>query len=207
MNLKYDPLTPKIITKPKNGLFLYLDPEFYSKEKADEFFEILKKEIQYDKNSTVTIFGKKIPIPRKQTAYGDLGTTYSFSGTTVNAKPWHPVLLKIKSDIEFLTSKKFNFCLVNYYADGQNYIGYHKDDEKDLGSEPWIASISFGQERKFYFKSDNSLLPVVKTQLNHGCLCIMIHPTNVYWKHSVPKEAGIHKPRINLTFRWIEPIL
>jgi alkylated DNA repair dioxygenase AlkB len=190
----------------KNGLFVCLDKNFYNKQIADEIYVRLKKEIIYDKNSVIRIFGKNIPIPRKQTAFGDPGTTYTFSGMTVKAKPWTSILNKIKSQVEIATGKKYNFCLVNYYENGNNYIGYHKDDEKDLGKNPSIASLSFGQERKFYFKSDNKSLPVVKTKLSHGSLCYMMHPTNIYWKHSVPKESVkiCSKPRINLTFRWIE---
>lgn len=197
---------PELIADLKNGLFVYKDSQFYTKSQADKLFNQLLNTIIYDKKSTVTIFGKTMPIPRKQTAYGDPGTTYSFSGTTVKAKKWNPIVLQIKNDVEKQTGQKFNFCLVNYYANGQDYIGYHKDDEQDLGPNPWIASVSFGQERKFYFKSDNKDLAVVKTKLNHGSLCVMMHPTNFYWKHSVPKESVklCPNPRINLTFRYIE---
>lgn len=203
MNFMYDPQVPELICKYNDGLIVYKDPLFYSKHEADKLFNQLLNEIIFDDDSYIVIYGKKIKIPRKQTAYGDNGTSYSFSGTTVNARKWTPILLKIKNDVEKMSGKKFNFCLVNYYETGKNYIGYHKDDEQDLGKAPWIASVSFGQSRKFYFKSDNSKLSVVKTTLNHGCLCLMIHPTNLYWKHSVPKELTVNKPRINLTFRWI----
>jgi len=201
-----DPTLPSLIHNNKQGLLVYKDPHFYTHNEATQIFKQLNEDVVYDKKSTVVIFGKKHLIPRKQSGYGDDGTTYSFSGVTVNAKPWIPILLKIKSDIEHLTDKQFNFCLVNYYADGDHYIGYHKDDERDLGPAPWIVSLSFGATRKFYFKSDNKSLPVVKTSLNHGCLCIMIHPTNKKWKHSVPKEKHVKYPRINLTFRQVTQV-
>ncbi|XWV24988.1 putative alpha-ketoglutarate-dependent dioxygenase alkB-like 2-like [Tupanvirus deep ocean] len=190
----------------KNGLLIYMDENFYNKKIADTFFSELLKSITYDKNSSVKIFGKTIPIPRKQTAFGDPGTTYTFSGMTVKAKKWIPILSTIKKHIEGATGKKFNFCLVNYYENGSKYIGYHKDDEDELGDAPWIVSLSFGQERKFYLKSDNPKLPIVKMKLPHGSMCIMMHPTNVYWKHSVPKESvnNCPNPRINLTFRYID---
>ena len=136
---------PELISDLKNGLFVYKDSQFYTKLLADKLFDQLVKTVVYDKKSTVTIFGKTMAIPRKQTAFGDPGTTYSFSGTTVKAKAWNPTILKIKSDVERQCERKFNFCLVNYYADGDNYIGYHKDDEQDLGPAPSIASVSFGQ--------------------------------------------------------------
>lgn len=196
----------ELISDPSNGLFVLLDKSFYDKITADEIYRSLTKEISYDKNSIVKVFGKIYPIPRKQTAYGDPCTKYSFSGSVVNAKPWTRLLLKIKSDVEFITDRKYNFCLINYYENGDHYIGYHKDDEKDLGENPSIASLSFGCERKFYFKSDNKANPVVKTKLPHGSLCVMMHPTNKYWKHSLPKESITicSTPRINLTFRWID---
>ena len=192
-----------MIADPKNGFLVYLDKHFYTCKQSDEIYDVLTKDVIYDKDSKVIIFGKEINIPRKQTAYGDPGTSYKFSGVAVNAKPWLPILLEIKQDIEFMMNSQFNFCLVNYYENGEKYIGYHKDDEVDLGDEPTIASVSFGQTRKFYFKSDNSKLPVMKMELNHGCLCLMLHPTNTHWKHSVPKELKVTGPRINLTFRKI----
>ena len=187
-----------------NGFLVYIDKKFYNKKQSDKIYKKLIDEIQYDENSIIKIMGKEIAIPRKQTAYGDPGMSYSFSGTRVNAKSWLPFLLKIKDDIELQTNEKFNFCLVNYYENGNNYIGYHSDDEKELGKEPSIVSISFGATRKFYFKSKiDKNLPVKKISLNHGCLCYIMHPTNKYWKHSVPKEPKIDSPRINLTFRYI----
>lgn len=196
---------PRLLENVDKGLFVCIDNNFYNKQTADHIYELLQEQITYDKNSVVILYGKPIAIPRKQTAFGDPGLSYKFSGTTVPAKPWIPLLLKIKKDVENISGKQFNFCLVNYYADGTRYIGYHSDDEKDLGEYPCIASVSFGVERKFYFKSYDSSEPVVKTKLNHGCLCLMMHPTNQFWKHSVPKELKIKEPRINLTFRCIEP--
>lgn len=192
----------------KNGLLFYLDENFYNKKLADEIYQQLINTITYDKNYKIKFFGKTIPIPRKQTAYGDTGTSYTFSGMTIKAKKWTFILSHIRKQVESATGKKLNFCLVNYYENGSKYIGYHKDDEKELGSEPWIVSLSFGQERKFFLKPDDNSLDTIKTKLPHGSMCIMMHPTNIYWKHSVPKESikNCPNPRINLTFRYIEPI-
>src|SRR5271156_3855815 len=104
---------PELIQDLNNGLFVYYDPIFYPKNIANKLYEQLYNEIEYDKNSTVIVYGKKFTIPRKQTAYGDDGMTYKFSGATVHAKPWIPILLRIKKDIENMTAHKFNFCLVN----------------------------------------------------------------------------------------------
>jgi len=194
---------PTAITDFQNGLFVILDKSFYDKKEADKLYREIDDAVAFDKKFYIKIFGKRHPIPRNQTAYGDPGTTYTFSGMTVNAKPWIPIIQKIKADVEYALGLEFNFCLVNKYDDGSKYIGYHKDDEGDLGAYPKIASVSFGQERKFYFKCDDPAVPVVKTSLNSGSLCVMYHPTNKYYKHSVPKEAKVTNPRINLTFRRI----
>jgi alkylated DNA repair dioxygenase AlkB len=193
----------KLVTDLENHFYVYVDKHFYPKDESDRIFQELEKEVAYNLNTFFTIYGKKIPIPRKQTAYGDPGTSYSFSNTTTNAKPWIPILQKIKNDIEYFTGKTFNFCLVNRYEDGNQYIGYHKDSEIDLVEEPSIVSLSFGATRKFYFKSDKKNVKVVKLDLNHGCLCWIIDPTNKTWKHSVPKEPKVKLPRINITFRHI----
>jgi len=193
----------RLVADFKNHFYVYMDKHFYSKKESDKIYQELEDQVTYNLNTYIVIYGKQIPIPRKQTAYGDPGTSYSFSNTTTNAKPWLPVLLKIKSDIEYLTGKKFNFCLINRYEDGKQYIGYHKDSEIDLVDEPSIVSLSFGATRKFYFKSDKKDVNVIKLNLNHGCLCWIIDPTNKTWKHSVPKEPKVESPRINLTFRHI----
>lgn len=188
------------------GLCLSIIPEFYAKIDADKIFEQIEKTVIYDKNSKIIIYGKEILIPRQQVAFGDPGTNYKFSGVQVDAKPWIPIISKIRDDIEIATGIKYNFCLVNRYTDGTNYIGYHKDDEKDLDAESDIVSVSFGATRQFYFKYDNKLNGknlIKKVTLKNGTVCMMHYPTNQHWKHSVPKEAHVKDPRINLTFRKI----
>jgi DNA oxidative demethylase len=127
---------PILLGNGNNGLLVCMDNNFYNKKTADHIFDQLQQQIGYDENSVVVLYGKEIPIPRKQTAYGDHGLCYNFSGTSVPAKPWIPLLSKIKKDVEDISGQRFNFCLVNYYADGTRYIGYHSDDEKDLGDYP-----------------------------------------------------------------------
>jgi alkylated DNA repair dioxygenase AlkB len=187
-----------------DNLALYFDPHLYWTTESADIFQKLQKEIVYIENSTVKIHGKTIPIPRKQAAYGDHGTKYSYTGTVIYAKPWIPTLEKIKSDIEMYLNCKFNFCLVNYYEDGSKYIGYHKDDERELVQYSSIVSVSFGEDRKFKFKSDDPKKDTIDLDLNSGSMCVIMYPTNQFWKHSIPKQAKITKPRINLTFRNID---
>lgn len=206
MNQLLNPNLPYALADIDKGLCVGVTPEFYSKPEADEIFNKLETDVVYNEGSTVVVFGKTYNIPRKQVAYGDPGLSYKFSGTEVPAKPWIPIISQIKADIEESTGLSYNFCLVNRYKDGSNHIGYHKDDEKDLDENSSIASVSFGATRKFCFQYDKKIAGknlTHKIDLVHGTLCIMYNPTNKYWKHSIPSEASVKKPRINLTFRKI----
>lgn len=188
-------------------------PNFISKGTSDRYFKILNEEVQYnsEEESKIEIFGKKISIPRKQVGYGDEGTYYSFSGVKVIAKSWDEndnvcIMLKdVKKRVEKFTGLTFNFVLINRYENGDQYIGYHRDDEKELGSEPNIVGVSFGAEREIYFKPHkfipHKMKDPTKLKLEHGSVFVMHHPTNVHWKHSIPKKSTIKTPRISLTFR------
>lgn len=204
----------------KNNINVHYYDTFFNKKLADDYFDILEKNVIYnsDEESIVTIYGKKHVIPRKQVAYGDLGTSYNFAGVTVSSKPWNDnnilsnTLLEIKNSVEICTRQKFNFVLINRYKDSNSYIGPHRDDEKELGDDPTIAGVSFGAERdvvfapyKFIPLPDN--LPLVKDKLHvklgHGSLFVMLDKTNTFWTHSIPKNSKVNNSRISLTFRYI----
>ena len=182
----------------------------FGKTTADLIYKTLEKEIEYDKISQVKIFGKTFDVPRKQKAYGNDGLTYTFSNVTVPAAPWLPILEQLKDIVSDLLNCDFNFVLVNRYKDGQDYMGEHQDNEKDLDNNAPIASISLGQNREFVFrhkdlkngKSKDSSLKY-KMELEHGSLLVMNKPTNEFWYHSLPKRSisTCPNPRINLTFR------
>ena len=182
------------------------------KELADNTFQILEKEVIYDENSQVKVFGKVHCVPRKQTAFGDKNLSYKFSGTTVPAKPWISPLLTLKGLVEKVTGYNFNFVLVNRYESGEDYIGEHRDDEGDLVEGYPIASLCLGQHRDFIFKHRDSRgttamkkVEPIKLLLEHGSLLMMNDPTNKFWYHSLPKRSKktAPHPRINLTFRKI----
>ena len=184
--------------------------QLFSKSEADALFQEAEKVIKYNANSKVFVYGKWHKIPRKQTAYGDAGLNYTFSGTTVPAQPWNnaPFLKDISDLISSLTNHKFNFVLVNRYNDGSDHMGEHRDDEVDLVSKSAIASVSLGQHRDFVFRHKDARgkdakrkIDPVKLELSHGSLLMMNHPTNVYWFHSLPVRKKAMCPRINLTFR------
>lgn len=192
-------------------------PNLFTKEKANKYLKIFEKEIEYnsDEESMIMIHGKKMKIPRKQVAYGKPGTYYKFSGIKVMAKSWDNLendivcrcMHNIRRKVEKATGLKFNFCLINRYEDGDQCIGYHKDDEKQLGATPSIAGISLGAERDILFKKDTlptDLDGVQKIKLENGSLVTFLYPTNQHWKHSIPRRAKVKKPRVSLTFRYME---
>jgi len=187
-------------------LSLSVIKNFYDKASSVEIFRKLESNVVYNPPEKIKIFGKLFDMPRKQTAFGDPGTSYKFSGIEVPSKPWIPIISEIKERIELITGESFNFCLVNRYANGKDYIGYHKDDEKDLVKTTSIASMSFGTTRKFYLKPDDSSANDIRLNLYPGTLCMIEYPTNLHYKHSVPKELKIHNPRVNLTFRSIKVV-
>ena len=198
--------------KPTLGLNVEYYPQFFSRKDADAIFHRLDRELQpFFDNSTseLRMMGKVHKLPRKQTAFGDTGLIYSFSGMAVSANDWIPLILKIRVCIENMLGKTFNFVLVNRYKDGSDHIGEHRDGEVDLCPEPPIAAVSFGQPRDFVFRHKDSRgsnaprkdIQPVKIHLAHGSLLMMNPPTNHIWYHSLPARKNTPTPRISLTFR------
>jgi len=148
------------------------------------------------------IYGKRIVTKRKVAWYGDDACRYSYSNTTKIALPWTDDLLEIKALIESQTQTRFNSCLLNLYHDGDEGMAWHSDDEKELGHQPIIASVSLGAERKFVFKHKESK-ECISHVLENGSLLLMKGDTQQYWQHSLPKTKKTKEPRINLTFRTI----
>jgi len=188
----------------------------YSHEEARDIFRQCEEEISYftGQLSKVFVFGKWHDIPRKQVAFGDDGLTYKYSNNVVPARSWTPLLRKIKNDVEVASGHKFNFVLVNRYADGRDHMGEHKDDEEELVKGSPIASLSLGQARDFVFRHQDArsgaakkstIKPPssVKLKLESGSLLMMNDPTNEFWYHSLPKRSLTSAPdaRINMTFR------
>jgi alkylated DNA repair dioxygenase AlkB len=148
----------------------------------------------------VIIFGKHITTKRKVAWYGDSQYLYSYSNMTKQALAWTKELSELKQIVEEYAGTKFNSCLLNLYHDGNEGMGWHSDDEKPLGKNNTIASLSFGAERKFSFKHKQAK-QIVSLVLEHGSLLIMKDSTQSNWLHSLPKSKNITEPRINLTFR------
>ncbi|XP_060080691.1 DNA oxidative demethylase ALKBH2-like [Ylistrum balloti] len=186
----------------------------YSRSEADDLILECEKSLNYftGQMTQVHVFGKWHDIPRKQTAYGDDGLNYSYSGKSVAALPWTPLLENIRARVSKATGWTFNFVLINRYKDGRDHIGEHRDDERELVPKHPIASLSLGQPRDFVFKHAQSRgknatrkIAPVTINLEHGSLLMMNYPTNTYWYHSLPQRKSLSGLRINMTFRKIDP--
>lgn len=154
--------------------------------------------------SNINLFGRKIPIPRLNAWYGD--RAYAYSGTRFEAKSWTPELKLIKNRVELASGLRFNSVLLNLYRDGQDTMGWHSDDEKSLGNNPQIASVSLGACRRFVLREKNNKKNKHSMMLGDGSLLLMLGETQKLWQHSLPRTraAASMKSRINLTFRQID---
>lgn len=178
-------------------------PNFFYSSRANEFFEKLKNEIPWQQDN-ITVFGKSHPQPRLTSLFGNEGKPYGYSNIVMKPNPWNPLLMFIKNEIEEICNESFTTVLLNYYRDGKDSNGWHSDNEKELGRNPVIASVSFGAERSFHLQHNSIKEQKLKINLEHGSLLIMKGGTQHFWKHQIPKTAKPIGARINLTFRIIK---
>ncbi len=191
----------KNIELPNAQVCLY--ENFFSIKEANFLFNQLAKTIEWEQKQ-IRLFGKLIAQPRLTAFYGDAHKNYTYSGLFWEAKAWTDDLLKIKLRIEEVCKESFTSVLMNYYRNGEDSMGWHADDEKELGSNPIIASISFGETRSFQMRHRfDRNTEKVNIPLTNGALLIMEGSTQHFWQHQIPKSKNSLKPRINLTFRKI----
>lgn len=185
-----------------HGKLIYY-PAFYSPKIADEYFLVLNDSLQW-RQDQINMFGKVHQVPRLQAWYGDPGMHYAYSGIKLEALEWQKDLFDIKSDIQNISNFNFNSVLANLYRDGSDSNGWHADNEKELGINPVIASISFGEERVFQMKHKYDKRSKLNITLEHGSLLLMLGETQHYWLHQIAKSKKVTTERINLTFREIK---
>jgi alkylated DNA repair dioxygenase AlkB len=185
---------------PKDGIVNYFG-KLLSRKASDHYFDRLLEDIRW-KNDEAIILGKHIITKRKVAWYGDSNYAYTYSNITRQALIWTKELLELKALVEERTETVFNSCLLNLYHNGDEGMAWHSDDEKSLGVNTIIASLSFGAERKFVFKHKRTG-EKVGLILESGSLLVMKGTTQTHWLHRLPPTKLVSKPRINLTFRTI----
>ncbi|WP_281832734.1 alpha-ketoglutarate-dependent dioxygenase AlkB family protein [Vibrio nigripulchritudo] len=178
---------------------IYWDPNFLTELNANKLQIKLTDSLPW-KQERITLFGKKVLQPRLQTWHGD--ASYTYSGLTMNPHPWTPELRALEKSCRQISGVEFNSVLANLYRDGSDSMGWHQDNEPELGTNPVIASVSLGDTRRFALKHKH-LDEKQEFNLTHGSLLIMAGETQHYWLHSVPKTKKAKKQRINLTFRHV----
>jgi alkylated DNA repair dioxygenase AlkB len=192
---------------PGNGADLPADlmvykPGVFGPEESQALLETFIHQIQWIQE-TVHMYGKMIKTPRLIAWYGDTSQSYSFSGNKYNPNPWTKELLKIKNQIEPIAGMKFNSVLLNYYRDGNDSVAWHSDDEYELGVKPVIASVSFGQARRFDVRNKQDHKLKYAVTLERGSLLLMKGDLQRFWQHRIAKSTRPMEARVNLTFRVI----
>lgn len=185
---------------PYDGESIYYGPLFGADE-ADSHLRYLLNTISW-KHDEAIMFGRHITTARQVSWYGDRNYDYTYSGRTRRALVWTPELRALKELVEEHAAAEYNSCLLNLYADGNQGMSWHQDNEAELGTAPNIASISFGAVRRFDFRHRESK-DKISLMLEHGSLLVMKGSTQTHWQHQLPKSKKIHSPRVNLTFRQI----
>ena len=169
-----------------------------------DWMERLRKEIEWEQHR-IKIFGQWVDCPRLSAWYGDPGAMYSYSSLSLTPIAWTPTLLEVRNQLAETIERPFNSVLLNLYRNGNDSMGWHSDDEWELGLNPVIASISLGDSRmmKFRHRSDPEVSKFA-LELSTGSLLIMAGTTQKYWHHEIPKTKKVVSERLNLTFRLIQ---
>jgi alkylated DNA repair dioxygenase AlkB len=184
----------------KDGEAIYYGP-IVSIQQANEYLQHLLNNIEW-RNDEAVIFGKHIITKRKVAWYADSNFSYTYSKTTKQALIWTEALLELKALVERQTKTQYNSCLLNLYHNGDEGMGWHSDDEKELTKNGSISSLSLGAERKFLFKNKTDK-QLISAFLENGSLLEMKGTTQTNWLHRLPPTKKVTTPRINLTFRRI----
>lgn len=186
---------------PDSSICYY--PSFIDEVRATQYFEIFRQTVPWQQDE-IKVFGKTYAQPRLTALFGDPSKPYSYSNIIMQPNEFSEELLELKQKVETLCSVNFTSCLLNLYRNGKDSNGWHADNEKELGQNPIIASMSLGQERYFHLKHRNDKSLKHKLLLQHGSLLMMAGQTQHHWLHQIPKTTKTVQERINLTFRVIK---
>ena len=182
----------------QDGIALYHE-KVISDEQIKPLYDELLNKINWE-NERVVMFGKEIITKRKVAFYSDASIAYTYSSKTKIGLPWKDPLIILKNIVESLTKQTYNACLLNLYHNGDEAMGWHCDNEKEIIANSTIASLSIGASRKFSFKHKLTK-ETISIQLENGSLLEMKGTIQSHWLHALPKSKKITEPRINLTFR------
>ncbi|MFP8967867.1 alpha-ketoglutarate-dependent dioxygenase AlkB family protein [Pokkaliibacter sp. CJK22405] len=182
----------------------HLFPDWLPAERADQLLLTLCSELAWQQPS-IQLYGKIHPIPRLQVWMGDSDSQYRYSGKYFEPEPWHHEIVKIRQYIAEQTGWLANSVLINLYRNGEDKMGWHSDDEPELGPEPRILSLSLGASREMALRKKGQTRTSHLISLNHGDLVEMLPGCQTHWQHSIPPRKRVTTPRINLTFRQINP--
>lgn len=149
----------------------------------------------------VRVFGREHATPRLTAWFAPPGVSYAYSGIAMTPHPFPPFLEILRQAVEAATALPFNSALANCYRNGQDKIGWHSDDEPELGDEIHVASLSLGAVRTFRFRAKKDHRRAFSQELGHGSLLLMRHPAQRHWEHCLPARANVSGARMNLTFR------
>jgi alkylated DNA repair dioxygenase AlkB len=169
---------------------------------ATAAFETLLHAVPWEVHH-LRLFGREVPSPRLSCWIGDPGAAYRYSGNRFEPRPWLPVLAALRDRLERELERPFNSVLANRYRSGADAMGWHSDDEPELGPRPLIASISLGARRRFILRHRSDPAQRTELELEPGSLLLMGGETQRHWKHALPRTARPVGERINLTFRHI----
>lgn len=187
---------------PLPGASLRYWADWLPTAEADALFAALTATIPWERHR-LRLFGREIDAPRLSCWIGDSGAAYTYSRVRFEPWPWAPTLATLRARLEIACGARFNSVLANLYRDGRDSMGWHSDDEPELGSEPLIASISLGGVRRFRLRARDGSGAGLSLDLAHGSLLLMAGATQRLYRHDLPKTRATIAPRINLTFRCI----
>ncbi len=193
---------PSLRTFELPGAEMVLLTAVWSRVEGDRLCKKLIEELEW-RQDKISMFGQSHNVPRLNAWYGDPGHSYSWSGIAMNPSPWTSTLLEVRERVSELAGAEFNSVLANLYRDGHDKVDWHADDEKVLGVNPVIASVSLGAARKFRIRRKDRSAQPTDISLNSGDVLIMRGSTQRYWEHQVPRTKKVTEPRVNLTFRKV----
>lgn len=192
-----------VILLPGDSARLWLWPKLLGAS-ATNLMAALLVDLPWQQPS-LKLFGRCHPIPRLQCWMGDPDTHYRYSGLDLAPLPWLDGVRTVRDRAEAVTGQRFNSVLINLYRDGADRMGWHSDNEPELGPEPWVASWSMGATRRFSFRRRGETRTAHSLALVHDDLLLMGPEVQHRWQHAVPVMKRVTEPRINMTFRHIRP--